>query len=57
MFGDPIFILSLLTVFGLIGIWIYQVLQDTLTEQTQSLGNFVFDRLMCLVRPDKSKFL
>ena len=37
MFGDPIFILSLLTVFGLIGIWIYQVLQDTLTDQSQQI--------------------
>ena len=35
MFGDPIFILSLLAVFGLIGIWIYQVLQDALTDQSQ----------------------
>ena len=35
MFGDPIFLLSLLAVFGLIGIWIYQVLQDALTDQSQ----------------------
>ena len=34
MFGDPIFLLSLLAVFGLIGIWIYQVLQDALTDQS-----------------------
>ena len=37
MFGDPIFILSLLAVFGLIGIWIYQVLQDALTDQSQQI--------------------
>ena len=37
MFGDPIFLLSLLAVFGLIGIWIYQVLQDTLTDQSQQI--------------------
>ena len=30
MFGDPIFLISLLAVFGLIGIWIYQVLQHPL---------------------------
>ena len=34
MFGDPIFLLSLLAVFCLIGVWIYQVLQDTLTDQS-----------------------
>ena len=37
MFGDPIFLLSLLAVFGLIGVWIYQVLQDTLTDQSQQI--------------------
>ena len=37
MFGDPIFLLSLLAVFGLIGIWIYQVLQETLTDQSQQI--------------------
>jgi signal peptidase I len=30
-------LLSLLAVFGLIGIWIYQVLQDTLTDQSQQI--------------------
>jgi signal peptidase I len=37
MFGDPIFLLSLLAVFCLIGFWIYQVLQDTLTDQSQQI--------------------
>ena len=37
MFGDPIFLLSLLAVFVLIGIWIYQVLQDKLTDQSQQI--------------------
>ena len=37
MFGDPIFLLSLLAVFGLIGIWIYLVLKDTLTDQSQQI--------------------
>ena len=37
MFSDPIFLLSLLAVFGLIGIWVYQVLQETLTEQSQQV--------------------
>lgn len=37
MFADPIFLLSLLAVFGLIGVWIYQVLQDTLTDQSQQI--------------------
>ena len=37
MFGDPIFILSLLAVFCLIGLWIYQVLQETLTDQSQQI--------------------
>jgi len=37
MFGDPIFLLSLLVVFCLIGVWIYQVLQDTLTDQSQQI--------------------
>ena len=37
MFGDPIFLLSLFAVFCLIGVWIYQVLQDTLTDQSQQM--------------------
>ncbi len=37
MFADPIFLLSLLAVFGLIGVWIYQVLQGTLTDQSQQI--------------------
>ena len=37
MFGDPLFLLSLLAVFCLIGVWIYQVLQDTLTDQSQQI--------------------
>jgi len=37
MFSDPIFLLSLLAVFGLIVIWVYQVLQETLTEQSQQI--------------------
>ena len=37
MFSDPIFLLSLLAVFGFIGVWIYQVLQDTLTDQSQQI--------------------
>ena len=37
MFGDAIFLLSLLAVFVLIGIWIYQVLQDKLTDQSQQI--------------------
>ena len=37
MFSDPIFLLSLLAVFSLIGIWVYQVLQETLTEQSQQI--------------------
>ena len=37
MFGDLIFLLSLFAVFCLIGIWIYQVLQDTLTDQSQQI--------------------
>ena len=37
MFGDPIFLLSLLAIFGLIGIWIYQVLKDALTDQSQQI--------------------
>ena len=37
MFGDPIFLLSLLAVFSLIGIWIYLVLKDTLTDQSQQI--------------------
>ena len=37
MFGDPIFLLSLFAVFCLIGVWMYQVLQDTLTDQSQQM--------------------
>ena len=37
MFSDPVFLLSLLAVFSLIGIWVYQVLQETLTEQSQQV--------------------
>ena len=37
MFSDPIFLLSLLAAFCLIGIWVYQVLQETLTEQSQQV--------------------
>ena len=37
MFGDTIFLLSLFAVFCLIGVWIYQVLQDTLTDQSQQI--------------------
>jgi signal peptidase I len=37
MFGDPIFLLSLFAVFCLIGVWIYLVLQDTLTDQSQQI--------------------
>ena len=37
MFGDPIFLLSLAAVFCLIGLWIYQVLQETLTDQSQQI--------------------
>ena len=37
MFGDIIFLLSLFAVFCLIGVWIYQVLQDTLTDQSQQI--------------------
>ena len=37
MFGDPIFLLSLFAVFCLIGVWIYQVLQVTLTDQSQQI--------------------
>jgi signal peptidase I len=37
MFGDPIFLLSLFALFCFIGIWIYQVLHDTLTDQSQQL--------------------
>jgi len=37
MFGDPIFLLSLFAVFCLIGVWIYQALQDTLTDQSQQI--------------------
>tara|TARA_Y100000768_G_scaffold80102_1_gene56925 strand:- start:107 stop:982 length:876 start_codon:yes stop_codon:yes gene_type:complete len=37
MFADPIFLLSLLAVLGLIGVWMYQVLQGTLTDQSQQI--------------------
>ena len=37
MFSDPVFLLSLLAVFGLVGVWVYQVLQETLTEQSQQI--------------------
>ena len=37
MFGDIIFLLSLFAVFCLIGVWIYQALQDTLTDQSQQI--------------------
>ena len=37
MFADPIFLLSLAALFFLLGLWIYQVLQDRLTDQTQQL--------------------
>ena len=37
MFADPIFLLSLFAVFCLIGVWIYQVLQGTLTDQSQQI--------------------
>jgi signal peptidase I len=37
MFGDPIFLLSLFAVFCLIGVWIYQVLRGTLTDQSQQI--------------------
>jgi signal peptidase I len=45
MFSDPIFLLSLFAVFLLIGTWIYQVLKDTLTNQTQQAiytAGFIF---------------
>jgi|TARA_B110000438_G_scaffold38137_1_gene37896 signal peptidase I len=37
MFRDPVFILALLSVFTLIGVWIYKVLDKTLTDQTQQI--------------------
>ena len=37
MFADPIFLLSLLAVLGLIGVWMYQVLHGTLTDQSQQI--------------------
>ena len=37
MFADPIFLLSLVALFFLLGLWVYQVLQDTLTDQNQQL--------------------
>ena len=40
MFADPTFLLSLVVLFVLLGLWIYLVLQDTLTDQTQQLIYF-----------------
>ena len=40
MFADPTFLLSLVVLFILLGLWIYLVLQDTLTDQTQQLIYF-----------------
>ena len=40
MFADPTFLLSLAVLFILLGLWIYLVLQDTLTDQTQQLIYF-----------------
>ena len=40
MFADPIFLLSLAVLFILLGLWIYLVLQDILTDQTQQLIYF-----------------
>ncbi len=37
MFGDPIFLLSIFLVFCFIAVWIYQVLQNTLTDQSQQI--------------------
>ncbi len=37
MFGDPIFLISLFALFCFIGIWIFQVLHNTLTDQSQQL--------------------
>lgn len=37
MFSDPIFILALLSVFGLIGFWMNRVLLDSLTDKLQQL--------------------
>ena len=37
MFGDPIFLLSVFLVFCFIAVWIYQVLQNTLTDQSQQI--------------------
>jgi signal peptidase I len=37
MFGDPIFLVALFALFCFIGVWIYQVLHDTLTNQSQQL--------------------
>lgn len=37
MFRDPVFILALLSVLTLIGLWIYKVLDKTLTDQTQQI--------------------
>ena len=40
MFADPIFLLSLAVLFLLLGLWIYLVLQNTLTDQNQQLIYF-----------------
>jgi signal peptidase I len=37
MFVDPIFLLSIFLVFCFIAVWIYQVLQNTLTDQSQQI--------------------
>ena len=41
MFADPIFLISLVALLILIGLWIFQVIQNTLTNQTQQLIYFV----------------
>ena len=48
MFRDPVFILALLSVLTLIGLWIYKVLDKTLTDQTQQIlyiAGFLFTLL------------
>jgi len=37
MFADPIFLLSLAVLFFLLGLWIYMVLKETLTDHNQQL--------------------
>ncbi len=37
MFADPIFLLSLAVLFFLLGLWIYMVLRETLTDHNQQL--------------------